>query len=261
MSDREDNSAKRVRRPAKMGEVIADAIADEILENNLAPGTRLANEAQMVERYQAGRGTVREAMRLLEADGMIDVRPGLGGGPVVCEPDAERVARRLSILLRLSGSTFGSVVDARKALEPTLAHHAAIAATDEQLAALRASVDRLAAAQEAGGQAFIEENARFHSLVAEASQNPVLHTFWMAIRSIVDGQEVGVRYDDEARAAVVGAHRRVQEAIAAHDPELAATEMRRHVAAIDGYLAEHHPDLIEDQIRLTGSLRPDSSSD
>lgn len=254
MPDRDGTAARRVRRPAKMGEVIADAIADEILERNLAPGTRLANEAQMVERYQAGRGTVREAMRLLEADGLIDVRPGLGGGPVVREPDVERVARRLSILLRLSGSTFGAVVDARKALEPTLAHHAATAATDDQLAALRASVERLAAAQEAGGQAFIDENARFHSLVAEASRNPVLHTFWLAIRAIVDGQEVGVRYDDEARAAVVVAHQRVLAAIEARDPERAAAEMSRHVAAIDRHLAEHHPDLIDDPIRLTGTL-------
>ena len=251
MAERGDTGAKRVRRPAKMGEVIADAIADEILEQNLQPGTRLPNEAQMVERYQAGRGTVREAMRLLEADGLIDVRPGLGGGPVVREPDVDRVARRLSILLRLSGSTFGAVVDARKALEPTLAHHAAIAASEEQIAALRESVERLDAAQGAGGQAFIEENARFHSLVAEASHNPVLQTFWLAIRAIVDGQEVGVRYEDDARAAVVVAHRRVLEAIEAHDPERAAQEMSRHVAAIDRHLVEHHPDLIDDPIRLT----------
>lgn len=254
MAERDARAARRVRRPAKMGVVIADAIADEILERNLAPGTRLPNEAQMVERYQAGRGTVREAMRLLEADGLIDVRPGLGGGPVVREPDVERVARRLSILLRLSGSTFGAVVDARKALEPTLAHHAAGTATAEQLDALRGSVERLSAAQESGGPAFIEENALFHSLVAEASGNPVLHTFWLAIRAIVDGQEVGVRYDAEARAAVVDAHRRVLAAIEARDCERAAAEMRRHVTAIDRHLAEHHPDLIGDPIRLTGSL-------
>lgn len=240
-----------------MGEVIADAIADEILEQNLGPGTRLPNEAQMVERYEAGRGTVREAIRLLEADGMIEVRPGLGGGPVVREPDVERVARRLSILLRLSGSTFGAVVDARKALEPSLAHHAATAATDEQLEELRGSVERLDAAD---GQAFIEENARFHSLVAEASHNPVLQTFWLAIRAIVDGQEVGVRYDEGARAAVVVAHQRVLAAIEARDPELAAAEMAKHVAAIDLHLAEHHPDLIEDQIRLSGSQRSGASS-
>jgi len=255
MAERDDSSSKRVRRPAKMGEVIADAIADEILENNLAPGTRLPNEARMVEQYQAGRGTVREAMRLLEADGLIDVRPGLGGGPVVREPDVDKVARRLSILLRLSGSSFGAVVDARKALEPTLAHHAADAATDEQIAALRDSVERLAAAKDAGGQAFIDENARFHSLVAEASQNPVLHTFWLAIRAIIDGQEVGVRYEEEARAAVVVAHERVLEAIEARDPERAQAEMARHVAAIDQHLAEHHPELIDDPISLQARSR------
>ncbi len=255
MPDPEDNAPKRVRRPAKMGEVIADAIADEILQRNLPPGTRLPNEAQMVERYEAGRGTVREALRLLEADGLIDVRPGLGGGPVVCEPDVDRVARRLSILLRLSGSTFGAVVDARKALEPTLAQHAASAAEEEQVEALRGSVENLAAlAKDGSDQAFIEENSRFHSLVAAASQNPVLNTFWLAIRSIIDGQELGVRYDEGARAAVVTAHRRVLEAIEARDPEAAAKEMRRHVSAIDRHLAEHHPDLIEDRIAAPARL-------
>jgi GntR family transcriptional regulator, transcriptional repressor for pyruvate dehydrogenase complex len=259
MPDPDAPAAKRVRRPAKMGEVIADAIADEILENNLEPGTRLPNEAQMMERYEAGRGTVREALRLLEADGLIDVRPGLGGGPVVREPDVERVARRLSILLRLSGSTFGAVVDARKALEPTLAQRAATAATPEQIEALRASVDRLAAAQDAGGQAFIDENSRFHSLVAEASDNPVLQTFWLAIRAIVDGQEVGVRYDDAARAAVVGAHQRVLAAIEARDPDLAAEEMGRHVSALDRHLAEHHPELIDHPITPRRLIDPTTS--
>jgi GntR family transcriptional regulator, transcriptional repressor for pyruvate dehydrogenase complex len=141
------------------------------------------------------------------------------------------------------------VVDARKALEPSLARYAAIAATEEQIEELRGSVERLGATD---GPAFIEENARFHSLVAEASHNPVLQTFWLAIRAVVDGQEVGVRYDEGARAAVVVAHQRVFAAIEARDPDLAATEMGKHVAAIDAYLAEHHPDLIDDQIRLSG---------
>lgn len=241
-----------VRRPAKMGEVIADAIADEILGQNLEPGTRLDTEARMVERFGAGRGSVREALRLLEADGLIEVRPGLGGGPVVKAPDPNRVARRLSILLRLSGSTFGSVVDARKAIEPSLAAEAATAATDEQLEQLADSVERLAAATESG-DGFVEENQRFHGLVAEASGNPVLETFWLAIRNIVDGQELGVRYDADVRAAVVKAHRRVYNAIASRDPAKAAREMGRHVAAIDQHLAEHHPDVVTDQIRVSAS--------
>lgn len=60
-----------------MSQVIADAIADHILEQNLPTGARLANEAQMVEQYGAGRSSVREALRLLEADGLVDIRPGL----------------------------------------------------------------------------------------------------------------------------------------------------------------------------------------
>lgn len=245
--------SKTIKRPAKMGETIADAIADEILARNLPPGTRLSNEAEMVEQYGAGRGTVREAMRLLEADGLIEVRPGLNGGPVVREPNVERVARRLSILLRLSGSTFGSVIDARAGIEPSLALHAAEAATEEQLTELRASVERLAAAVPTG-EGFVDENAHFHNLIAQASCNPILHTFWLAIRSIIDGQEVGMRYDEPARVAVVKAHRKILDRLEARDGPGAAAAMDRHVTALTRHVARQKPSPIDDQVRgLIGS--------
>jgi len=232
-----------------MSQVIADAIADQILEQNLPAGARLANEAQMVEQYGAGRSSVREALRLLEADGLVDIRPGLGGGAVVGQPDVNRVARRLTILLRLSGASFSEVVAARKTIEPSLARHAAEAATDEQVAEITASVERLAALSQSN-EAFIEENARFHSLIADASGNAVLTTFWRAISAIVDGHEVGVRYDERARSAVVAAHRAVAEAVAAREPALAAEAMSAHVSAVDKYLEKHYPDLVDKPIRI-----------
>lgn len=255
MLDADDGLSPRIGKPVRKGEMIADAIADEILQRNLASGTRLPNEAQLAERYGAGRATVREALRLLEADGLVEVRPGLGGGPVVSEPDMERVGRRLSILLRLSGSTFWAVAAARKVLEPALAFYAAKSATEEQLQAMEASVERLEQAQDEGGQAFIAENARFHSLIAESSGNPALLTFWFAIRAIIDGQELGIRYGADERRAVVKAHRRVYKAIAARDPEKARLEMERHVAAIDDHLAKNHPELIDEKIAVAANRR------
>src|SRR3954452_7706790 len=163
-----NNEASTVRFPElaarKLSTLLADSITDTILRNGMQPGDRLPPEREMREQFGVGRGTLREALRVLEAEGLIVVRAGPHGGPVVARPDADRLARLLILLLIGWGATLRNVYDVRVVLEPMAIAQAATAATEEQLEAIRASEDAVRAAID-DEPTFIEENQRFHRLL------------------------------------------------------------------------------------------------
>src|SRR5215204_5074996 len=76
-------SGRQGRRVDKVSEVVAREILSEITEQDLQPGAKLGPESEMLERYDIGRSSLREALRILEVYGVITIKPGPGGGPVV----------------------------------------------------------------------------------------------------------------------------------------------------------------------------------
>ena len=206
--------------------MLAEAIADGIVSRGMRPGDRLATEAEMVAEYEVGRATVREALRVLEAQGVIEIRVGAGGGPFVARPDAHRLARMLSLLLRMSDVTLREVLDARLIIEPSLAGQAARHRQDSQVAALGANQRALQAAPR-GSAEFMRVNEEFHTLIADASGNRPLAALWSALAAIADGHEAGVRYTPAALGAMIAAHRKIADAIIARDADEAIRSMTR----------------------------------
>lgn len=236
-----------------MSALLAEAIADAIVSRGLRPGDRLATEAEMIAEYEVGRATLREALRVLEAQGLIEVRVGAGGGPFVARPDTHGLARMLSLQLRMSGVTLREVLDARLNIEPALAGQAARRRRDGHVAALRvnqATLERVAR----GSAAFLRVNEEFHTLIADASGNRPLAALWSALAAIADGHEAGVRYTPAAFGAMIAAHRKITEAIAAADAEEAIRAMTVHLEATQAYVARYYPGLIDNPVTLVSGL-------
>ena len=237
-----------------MGVVIAEAIAEHILDSALKPGTVLPTEARMVEQYGVGRATVREALRLLELQGLVDVRPGPSGGPVVREPEPYHVAHLLSIIFSLSGVSFADVIETRIILEPQLARLAAIHATEEEIRQLGATA-KLQHGAIGDEKEFLRLNSEFHTRIARASRNLVLSTYQAAIRSLEVGQPIGVRIQPASREGTCRAHERIVTAIERRDAEMALSAMRTHMEAFAKYLAEAYPDVMETPIQMLARSR------
>src|SRR3954454_19262155 len=121
----EGGPARPIKRGAKIAEYLAQAIVHEIVSRKLAPGTLLPSEAQMIEDYGVGRGSLREALRILEVQGIIALKPGPNGGPVVEETDVRDFGRMSSLFFHLNGATFNQLLEARLALEPLMVRLAA----------------------------------------------------------------------------------------------------------------------------------------
>lgn len=236
--------------PRKLSSLLVDSVTEAILREGLQPGARLPPEREMQEQFEVGRGTLREALRVLEAEGLITVRPGARGGPIVAEPDPARLTRLLTLLLISWGATLRDVYVARIAIEPLMAREAAEGATAEQVEEMRRSVATLEGTIDSETSA-IEENQRFHGLIGKASGNPVLVAFSMALVSIFDGYAMGTHFDRRALRAVVEFHTKIVDAIAAGRPKAAEKATLAHIEDSLVFLERKFPKLLDEPLKPT----------
>lgn len=238
-------------RPQKTAMLLAQRIVGDINRRGNTVGDRLPPERIMLEEYEVGRGTLRESLRFLELQGVIALKPGPGGGPVVQQPDATSLATSLTLLLQFANAPFRTIAEARGGLEPMMAQLAAERMSDEQLLDLRASVDTMA--EHIDDQAvFLEENKRFHDVIARGSGNAMFGYLVDALLGILDGSAIGIDYPEPRRAAVVKAHSNIYEAIASRDPATSAAAMSDHIAQYLKYAQKKFPDVLEAPITWGG---------
>lgn len=219
---------------------VARRIVSDIQERELPPGTRLDPEHVMVEKQGAARGTVREALRFLELHGTVSVRSGPHGGPVVSVPQLDHLVSALSLQLQFADATFRSVLEARRSIYPVLVAEAAEHATEEDIAALRASLERLANAID-DSEATTTEARRFYELVAVASKNLVLGLLVNALHQMSDA---GIEYDSAQRKGNLRQSGRILDAIERGDPEEARSHSEKMHAAARRYWERSAPELL-----------------
>ncbi|HMG39680.1 MAG TPA: FadR/GntR family transcriptional regulator [Acidimicrobiales bacterium] len=231
-------------RPPKFAHVVAQRIVAEILDNELTPGDMLPPERVMLERYDVSRGVLREALRYLEMQEVIRVRPGPGGGPMVTAPDSQSLAITLSLLLAIDRTAFGSVLEARETLEPTMAALAAERATPEQLAELEQIVAETREAV-ADLAAFLRLSRAFHDAIAGAVNNSVFELLGRALHLVMASSAGDREYSVRRRREVAKVHADVFEAIRDRDPDRADAMMRHDLTRTYHHLTRANTGLLE----------------
>jgi len=170
----EDSTTPTPRRSRPLQ--VADRIKDWVVERDLKTGARLPSEAEMIAQFGVSKGTVREAMRILEAQGLIVTRTGPGGGSFVGEVTAEKAKALLANYFYFQELSIADIYRLRKLLEPELAAGLAGRLTAGQLAALReiaTRYDRPAASPEEEREQHVT-SLRFHEQLAGYAANPLL---------------------------------------------------------------------------------------
>ncbi|QZH60907.1 FadR family transcriptional regulator [Mycolicibacterium farcinogenes] len=230
----------KLRRPRslKMSEQIARHMVDFILSNELTPGTRLPVESELCRTLDVGRNTLREAMRLLEAWGVVEIRQGRNGGAVVRNPEPSDLRGPLTVQLLFAGATLEDILKVRLLFEPETAFLAAqnMGAADVEL--LDESVARMRAGSN-GHDEFLQENRFFHATIAAHTGVVIFQSFIESIEAMFDGSTQGVAYSNKRRGAVADAHARIAKAIRLGDAEKAREEMRTHIDEAGCYWARN----------------------
>ena len=237
-------------RPQKTAVLVAKRIVADIQQRGNNVGDRLPPERVMLEEYGIGRGTLRESLRFLELQGIIVLKPGPGGGPIVQQPDGSGLATALTLLLQFENAPYRTVTEARTAVEPMIARLAADRLSDEDLTELKYTVDQMLE-QLSNEAVFLEMNQRFHDLIANSSGNALFGHLINTLLEIIDGTAIGVEYPEHRRMAVYEAHKVIYEALAARDPEAAASAMHDHILEYANYVERKFPEVLGKPISWT----------
>jgi DNA-binding FadR family transcriptional regulator len=162
----------RLSRPQQ----VAEAIKSWVMENGWGPGVRLPSETELIERFCMAKGTIREAIRILEAQGLVRSRTGPGGGVFVHQVSEERATALLGNYFYFEHLTIDDIYQIRQALEPELAATLAGRLSEAQLAALEEVMTRYSEPARTSEEEREQHVAslRFHALLAEMSGNPLL---------------------------------------------------------------------------------------
>jgi DNA-binding FadR family transcriptional regulator len=226
MSDHEPPTFAPIRPTRASSDVIAQ-IRRAIMSGRYRPGDRLPTEREMAQQFAVSRVTVRDALRALEANGLVRVKVGGQGGPYVAEPDISILSDSIGTHLHLRGTSFQDLAEARLALETTAARLAAERATEDDLAALRVAI---AQPHRPRAQDTATTSLDFHTALVTASHNQALLAMFRATRALI--QQAFDTLHAEQPDMVENArttHVELYEVIARHDADAAARIMREHL--------------------------------
>lgn len=258
-----DFDPARLRQPKK-AERIADEIRRWIVRRQLSPGDRLPTERELIQQLESSRGTVREALKILEAQGLIQVTPGSGGGARVALISYESANYNLKNFFYFQPLSWSQVYDFRLQVEPRAAELAAPHLTDEDIAQLEQTIHRCHAGLhgEISRSEHRQEEGRFHRILARRCPNPLLR---FNALFVVDMLSDFVRFrniigteSDTFGSECVGSHEALMKLLRKRQSAGVANLMRRHIEALRSYLTVREqivePDLL--MARLPGSDWP-----
>jgi len=176
------------RRNRKTSERVAADIIKEIIDQDLQPGTRLPPEHEMVEMFNVSRMSLREGLRILEVNGLISLRAGPNGGPIVGSAEPEHFARAMTMFFEMRGTTFQELMQAMVTIEPVMARLAAerVARGDaSELQELREVLEAHANLDPKNLTGYFHLCENFHRIVVGLSGNSILDMFSVSLCEII----------------------------------------------------------------------------
>jgi DNA-binding FadR family transcriptional regulator len=222
-----------VRLP-KAAVVVARRIRRGIVHGEFQPGQALPNETELMALYEVSRPVVREALRILESEALINVKRGAGGGARVQRPDISVVARHTALLLQLDGTTLEDVFEARSLIEPAAVHRLATLRPPAAIKRLKELHDvEMNLLGDLGEYPLIA--ARFHEELIELAGNKTIAMIGRLLLEMVETQNRTMFVALHERGAPIAKyaaeiwHGRVIEMIEDGDADVAADHWKAHL--------------------------------
>jgi GntR family transcriptional repressor for pyruvate dehydrogenase complex len=211
---------------ARAFERVVEQIETAIFNGTLRPGDHLPSERALVEEFQVGRSTVREALRILESMGLLKTEPGSPKGPRVSPSNTVGLQRILNGVVRVERIRLVDLVQYRMISGSAANFLAAKLRTDRHLDQMDAAVRLMESAGPEETESFARSDLRFHEVIAEAAGNSFLtivgNVINQVIVDLVAGTIQGSARADQVRRDFISFHREIFEAIRVREGERAA---------------------------------------
>jgi GntR family transcriptional repressor for pyruvate dehydrogenase complex len=216
---------KRTRIP----EEVADRVRVLILDGTFPPGRPLPPERLLAERFGVSRGSIRDALRILEMIGLLETRHGQGTFPR--ELTVDRLVAPLASVMTYRHDLRDELLDVRRMFEPAVARAAALRATEEDFADLQRILDAQREKLKNGRSAIVEDSA-FHATLARSTRNRVVVSIMAILNDLlVESRAQSLRQKGRPARSIDG-HEAVVDALRRRDPDDAAKAMGNHIDQI-----------------------------
>jgi DNA-binding FadR family transcriptional regulator len=236
-------------RVPKTAELVSDDLRNKIVRGELKDGDALPAEGELVARYSVSRPTLREALRILESEGLLTVTRGSRGGPRVHPPDPRLAARHFGLVLQNRGTTLADIYGARLLIEPSCVHMVARTPAARRAApgVLNALIEQQSQALAAGDvEGHARASARFHRGLIELTGNGPLillmsmltHIYERHLSTAALAANVE-RADTSSRQRGLKVHAKLVELIESGEGNRAETYWRKHLETIDKLLRDN----------------------
>jgi GntR family transcriptional repressor for pyruvate dehydrogenase complex len=219
----------RTVRVSRASQDIVQQIKAKIFAGKLTPRDRLPSEKELAEQFGLSRITVRDALRILESQGLITIKVGAGGGAFVADPNMQSANDLMTDLLRLQRASTRELIEARLVIETSIVTYASERATAADLQSLQQAIDAARAGRAAGDSHFTPHSVDFHIALASAAKNQVLLFTVNSFRTLFYETLEKLLPDDQMALRAIADHQKILDAVAAHDAEQAIKLMRGHL--------------------------------
>lgn len=241
-------SSKEAKVTLKIADEIARDLVRQIAERNLKPGAALPHEKTMIAQYGVGRASIREALRIIESQGLIYLKPGRHGGPVLLGTGAEQMAKFLTLFLRLSNATYGDLAEFMLTVSPRLAE---LAAANPDRAAVQKAI-KLDDINPCGLVHGTLGEGGFalgpHATVNRLARNPVLGMFADAVDAVFSSHSIAITKGEDFLDIAEKDHHAIAQAVLDRKPERARQLMRKHIERLTEYTFSRAPKLSSQKI-------------
>lgn len=219
----------------RASELVADKLRSLIVDGVVEQGASLPSEKELVSQLGVSRATLREALRILEAQGLIVTKTGPRGGIVVQRPGAANLTRSLSLLLQLEETPFSILLEARRLLEPLCANLAAQRITEQELSELETIVNQMRIDIN-DMSLYIQQQLTFHLNLIAAAHNHVLELYTISVGDLISARTNQVGLSVEERQIGIVAVEGILTALKSRNGALAARRVESHLRAFDSIL-------------------------
>lgn len=228
-------SAQKPLKALKRPDLVAQEIKRLITEKNLSPGDRLPRESELQAQFEVSKGTIREALKSLEVQGLVTISTGPSGGGTIAEVPLDRTLQFMQNYLFFQEVTIDNIYAVRQFLEPELAAGAVPHLTEADFEALEHSIaccDPASSSEDMLSQR--REDVNFHDILAAANPNPFLRFNCELINEmlrqlIVYGNRTPKAEHRRFGEVNANFHREIVQAARARDVETVRTLMARHM--------------------------------
>ncbi len=228
-----ENMFTSIHNNDRLSDKIVDMIKEAIFTKKLKPGDKLPSERILVENFKASRVTVREALRILQYLGYLEIKRGSEGGAYILDLVDKYFSNYLVDMFLLGKIKAADVTESRLAIEPPAVKKASENVTDGLLAALNQNIEEAESCLKKKDFADARmANLEFHRIIGEHSGNPVIYFMIDSIIGVIQKHMLAVRLNQKSQKHTIDQHKEIYAAIKNSDSEKAEELIREHIEEI-----------------------------